>query len=76
MNLYVEISNQFPFQRIEGWALRGVGAYSRGHLLDIPGSRVGAFTRGRLIEALLNSIVSFFNEISTAYISLLHLTAS
>ena len=31
MNLCVKISNQFPFQRIEGWALiQGEGAYLKG----------------------------------------------
>ena len=54
-----KMSNQYPFQRIEGWMLiRGLGAYSReGRLSDIPMSRVGAYTRGaysrrRLIEPL------------------------
>ena len=46
MNLCVKISNRFPFQRIEEWALiRGMGAYSRGRLLDILVSRVGAYSR-------------------------------
>ena len=41
----LKISNQFPFQRIEGWALiREVGAYSRGALI-MPVSRVGANLR-------------------------------
>ena len=48
MNLCV---NQFSFQKIEGRSLfRGLGAYSRGRLLDIPVSRLGAYSRGALIR--------------------------
>ena len=64
MKLCVKLSNQFPFQRIERWALtRGEGTYSRGRLLDIPVSRVGAYSRlgaysrWRLIEALRYRLV-------------------
>ena len=35
MSLSVKISNQFPFQKIEGRVLmQGLGTYSRGRLLD------------------------------------------
>ena len=52
-NLCVQISNKFAFQRNEVWGLiGGMGAYSKGRLLDIPVSRVGAYSRGRLVEAL------------------------
>ena len=53
MHFCDEISNQFPLQSIEGWALiRGVCAYLKRCLLDIPVSRVGAYSRGHLIKAL------------------------
>ena len=43
MTLFVKILNE----RIEGW-----GLIREGRLLDIPLSRVGAYSRERLIEAL------------------------
>ena len=65
MHLRVKISNQFSFQRVEGWALiRGVGAYSRKHLLDIPLSTVGAYPRGHLIEALQYTIYIFLKKVN------------
>ena len=63
MTLCVKISNQFPFQMIEGWALiRGVGTYSRGapvRYFSAEGGRLieGAHIRRvRLIEALRNKV--------------------
>ena len=45
--------NFLLFQWIVGWALiRGLGAYLKVRLLDIPVSRVGAYWRGRLLVAL------------------------
>ena len=61
MNLCVKVSNGFPFQKIEGWAL-----IRRGRFLDIPVTRVsaylrvGAYSRGHLIEALRMLLTVYF----------------
>ena len=65
INLSNKTSLFFSFQRIEGWALvRDVGAYLRGAYLTIlciglKLIRGGAYSRGRLIEAL-NSQTYYF----------------
>ena len=54
MNLCVRISNQFPFQRIEGQALiRGVGAYLRVAFI-----KYSCAQGGRLLEGVLNRSIT------------------
>ena len=42
---------KFHFTRlVDGHLLKGVGAYSKGHLIDIPVSRLSTYLRGRLFD--------------------------